>query len=91
MKTIDPISCFDFKPQTFEMFSVERNLRGHQGPIMSLAFSPNMKQLVSCSSDKSLILWGLQQRMKGYRSVELMASFLHLTEQTHSAICRLGG
>jgi len=73
------------------MFSVERNLRGHQGPIMSLAFSPNMKQLVSCSSDKSLILWGLQQRMKGYRSVELMASFLHLTEQTHSAICRLGG
>jgi len=49
------------------MFTVERNLRGHHGAINSVCFSPNMKQLVSCSSDKSLILWGLQQRMKGYR------------------------
>ncbi|XP_059351506.1 POC1 centriolar protein homolog A-like isoform X2 [Daphnia carinata] len=49
------------------MFSVERNLRGHHGTITSLAFSPNMKQLISCSNDKSIILWGLQQKMKAFR------------------------
>ncbi|EFX70750.1 hypothetical protein DAPPUDRAFT_309308 [Daphnia pulex] len=49
------------------MFTVERNLRGHHGAITSLAFSPNMKQLISCSTDKSIILWGLQQKMKAFR------------------------
>lgn len=53
------------------MFSVERNLRGHHGVVSSLDFSPNMKQLVSSSNDKSLILWGLQTKMKAYRLVFL--------------------
>ena len=70
------------------MFAVERNLRGHHGAVTSLAFSPNMKQLVSSGADKSLILWGLQQKMKGYRYANFFcAQFMQSKSVGHDQSC----
>jgi WD40 repeat protein len=52
--------------RTFEWYymwrlvhSEQRNLRGHQGTIMALAFSPDGKTLASRSTDWTLRLWNI--------------------------------
>ena len=37
--------------------TLERTFRGHKSTVLSCAFSPNMKQLVSGSADNCLMLW----------------------------------
>jgi WD40 repeat protein len=49
-------------PQLFQQF------KGHKEAITASSFSPNGKQVVSCSTDQSLMLWKFQSAdSKAYR------------------------
>ena len=47
--------------------SLERTFRGHRDAVTACAFNPNMKQLVSSSSDHSLMIWNFKPSMRAYR------------------------
>lgn len=55
-------------------------LDGHEGPVMTLAFSPDSRSLLSGSLDTSLLLWDvagteLRQRLAGHTSGVMSAAF----------------
>jgi WD40 repeat protein len=45
-----------------------RQLRGHQGSIVSVAFAPDGKRLLSSSADTTVLLWDLTCRGRGTHS-----------------------
>ena len=47
--------------------ALERTFRGHRSGVTACAFNPNMKQLVSASSDNSLMIWNFKPSMRAYR------------------------
>lgn len=47
--------------------ALERSFRGHKGAITSVAFNPNMEQLVSGSADGSLMVWHFRPQLRPYK------------------------
>ena len=47
--------------------TVERSFRGHSAEVHSVAFNPNMKQLVSGSSDSTVRVWSFMPEMRALR------------------------
>lgn len=39
---------------------LEHNFKGHKGQILGLSFHPEIDQIASCSSEKSIYLWNLK-------------------------------
>ena len=46
-------------PQVRNIFSAEKSISGHSGPVNSVAFSPNVRILASGSDDKFIFLWDI--------------------------------
>lgn len=42
--------------------SLKSYFRGHRGTITGLSFSPDATQLVSCSTDSTLMLWNFKKK-----------------------------
>lgn len=42
--------------------SLKSYFRGHRGTITGLSFSPDVTQLVSCSTDSTLMLWNFKKK-----------------------------
>ncbi len=57
--------------------NLERSFRGHKDEISGIAWNPNMKQAISSSFDKSLMVWNLKQSLRAYRY------------EGHSVFCRI--
>ena len=53
----------DFDP------SLERTFRGHKGPVNSVVFKPDLKQLASGSEDGSVMVWNFRPQLRAYRFV----------------------
>ena len=49
--------------------ALERTFRGHTGTVVSVAFSPDLKRVVSGSADSSLMLWNFKPDLRAYRYV----------------------
>ena len=47
--------------------TLERSFRGHSAEINSVAFDPNLKQLVSGSSDASVMCWNFKPNLRAFR------------------------
>lgn len=43
---------------------VDRTFRGHSGTVTALSYSPDMKQLVSSSNDRCLMLWSFRAQLR---------------------------
>lgn len=46
---------------------LERTFRGHKNSVTSVAFNPNMKQIVSASRDNALMLWNFKPQLRAFR------------------------
>ena len=49
--------------------SLERSFRGHKDAVTSVAFNPNMKQLVSGGLDSNVMIWNFKLQLRAYRFV----------------------
>ena len=49
--------------------SLERTFRGHKGPVNSVVFKPDLKQLASGSEDGSVMVWNFRPQLRAYRFV----------------------
>jgi centriolar protein POC1 len=49
--------------------ALKRSFKGHKESVNSVAFNPNMKQVVSGSSDGTVMLWNFRAMMRPYRFV----------------------
>ena len=49
--------------------TLERSFRGHKDAVTSVAFNPNMKQLVSGSADSTVMVWNFKLQLRAYRFV----------------------
>ncbi|KAI4500100.1 hypothetical protein M0802_004970 [Mischocyttarus mexicanus] len=56
-------------------------LSGHEGPVVSLAFNPNLTstELASVSWDKKLILWNAIENGSMHETIELISDGLYVT------------
>ncbi|PVH70818.1 hypothetical protein DL98DRAFT_577678 [Cadophora sp. DSE1049] len=66
-----------------------QTLEGHTGPVESVAFSPNSKQVVSGSDDRTVRLWdaatgALQQTLEGHTGGVTSVAFLPDSKQVMS-------
>lgn len=43
---------------------LERTFRGHHGEVTAVSFSPDMKRLVSASTDRCLVLWSFRPQLR---------------------------
>lgn len=48
---------------------VERSFRGLKSIVRSVAFNPDMKQVVSASDDNVLTLWSFKADLRAYRLI----------------------
>jgi hypothetical protein len=53
---------------------LRRTLRGHRGPVRSLAFSPGNRMLASGSEDTTVVVWDLDAPASGKRDRRLIGS-----------------
>ncbi len=67
-------SIFVWDPQTGDRL---HSLRGHQGEILSLAWSPDGKLLASGAEDGAVIVWELEQ-LDAFRILETEAGAVHV-------------
>lgn len=53
-----------------KQFKMLHRFAGHSGPVMRLAFSPDAKQLLSCSADNTIRLWDVnaKKELKQFRT-----------------------
>merc|ERR1711991_35984 len=49
--------------------SLERSFRGHKDAITSVAFNPNMRQLVSGGDDACVMVWNFKLQLRAFRFV----------------------
>ena len=56
--------------------SLERSFRGHKAGVTSVAFNPNMKQIVSGSLDSCVMVWNFKPQLRAYRFVGHKVRFL---------------
>ena len=49
--------------------ALERSFRGHKDAITSVAFNPNMKQLVSGGADGCVMVWNFKLQLRAFRFV----------------------
>lgn len=49
--------------------TLERSFRGHRDGVTSVAFNPNMKQLVSGGLDATVMVWNFKTQMRAFRFV----------------------
>lgn len=54
-------------PAAQEDPGLERSFRGHKDAVTSVAFNPNMKQLVSGSLDNCLMVWNFKPQLRAFR------------------------
>lgn len=47
--------------------SLERSFRGHKHTITSVAFNPNMKQLISGGLDSCVMVWNFKLQLRAFR------------------------
>jgi len=47
--------------------TLERSFRGHKDAVNSVAFNPNMKQLISGSQDGCLMIWNFKPQLRAFR------------------------
>lgn len=47
--------------------ALERSFRGHKDSVTSVAFNPNMKQLVSGSVDSTVMVWNFKPQLRAFR------------------------
>lgn len=55
--------------------TLERTFRGHKDTVTTVGFSPNMKQLVSGSSDNYLMLWSFKPQVRRALDVDVRLCF----------------
>ncbi len=46
--------------------SIKGTFLGHNGALLSMAFSPNLKQIATSSTDKSIIMWNFRPSVRSY-------------------------
>jgi WD40 repeat protein len=46
---------------------IQRSFKGHRGAVTGLAFNPNMRQLATSSTDKSVMLWNFKPQLRAFR------------------------
>lgn len=56
--------------------ALERSFRGHKDGVTSVAFNPNMKQLVSGGLDGVVMVWNFKMQMRAFRFVGHTAAVL---------------
>lgn len=61
--------------------SLERTFQGHTGPINSLSFSSNNKQIASGSQDCTIHIWNLGPQMRAFKFVGHKVFLLFLKER----------
>lgn len=49
--------------------ALKRSFKGHKEAVNSVAFNPNLKQLVSGSNDGTVMLWNFRALTRPYRFV----------------------
>lgn len=57
---------------------IERSFQGHKGAITGCAFNPKMRQLVTSSVDKTVMLWNFKLRafrFEGHKDKVLSVDF----------------
>ena len=64
--------------------ALERSFRGHKDTINSVAFNPNMKQLVSGGEDACVMVWNFKMQLRAFRFVGHKAA-------VHSVACSPSG
>ena len=47
--------------------SLERSFRGHRDAATSVAFNPNMKQLISGSLDACVMVWNFKPQLRAFK------------------------
>jgi hypothetical protein len=60
---------------------LERAFRGHRGGVSSLAFNPNMRQLVSGGLDGDVLVWNFKPSLRAYRFAGHTARARHACER----------
>ena len=55
-----------FAPQPDDP-TLERSFRGHRDAVTSVAFNPNLKQLISGSLDSHVMVWNFKPQMRAFR------------------------
>ena len=60
--------------------TLERSFRGHKDAVNSVAFNPNMKQLISGSQDGCLMIWNFKPQLRAFRfsDHQVPLSFAHI-------------
>ena len=49
--------------------SLKRSFKGHKDAVCKVAFNPNLKQVVSGSTDGTVMVWNFKQTMRPFRFV----------------------
>ncbi|KAF1918682.1 WD40-repeat-containing domain protein [Ampelomyces quisqualis] len=70
------IDSFDIHIWSVQTGQLLDRLSGHQGPVSSLAFSPDASTLVSGSWDKTVRIWNIFARTQTSEPLQLMADIL---------------
>ena len=62
--------------------TLERSFRGHKDAVNSVAFNPNMKQLISGSQDGCLMIWNFKPQLRAFRfsDHQVPLSFAHIAD-----------
>ena len=50
--------------------TLEQHFRGHKDAVTAANISPNGKQIVSSSLDKTIMLWNYKDQRRAYRFVD---------------------
>lgn len=67
--------------------TLERSFRGHREAVTSVAFNPNLKQLISGSLDNCVMVWNFKPQLRAFRFAGHKVSSLSVLVPGHASSC----